>query len=209
VWPTAPRRLWPLLSLAAATALARALVELDRLLAVDLKWPNDVLLKGRKVAGILVETADTPGSSGAAVIGVGVNVGPGSVPDECAREATSVSEAAGKPILRRRLLVAFLRHFQDEYLLLERGNQRAVVENWKALSSMWNETPVWLIEGERRIAGTTCGLNDDGALQVRLRDGTTMSVVASDVSVRTAGPLIQNPPASRPMSCRVQEDSDP
>src|SRR5512139_303068 len=87
VRPLSPRRHWPLLSLLTSVAVARSIEDvaaglegIRQAVQVDLKWPNDVLLSGRKAAGILIEATDTPGGSGAVVIGVGVNVGIDSVP---------------------------------------------------------------------------------------------------------------------------------
>lgn len=154
-------------------------------LRVDLKWPNDVLLSGKKVAGILIEAADRPGGSGtAAVIGVGVNVGIDSVPDGMEGSATSVSCEAGDAVPRRVLIVTFLRCFQQEYESFERGEHRAILERWRSFSSMWDGTRIWLSEGDTCREATTCGLSDHGALHVRLSDGTEETVLAADVSVR-------------------------
>ncbi len=194
VFPSAPRRHWPLLSLLTSFSVARAIEELSRRanarrsLRVDLKWPNDVVLSGKKVAGILIETADSPDGSGAAVIGVGVNVGIDSVPDELEHSATSVSREAGEAIPRRRLLVAFLRGFQNEYLLFERGERSIVLEHWKAASSMWNGRNVRLYDGDTCREATTCGLSDFGALKVRFPDGSEETVLAADVSIQCCYP---------------------
>ena len=190
VHPASPRRHWPLLSLLTSVAVARSLEELPGRgitrgsLRVDLKWPNDVLLSGKKVAGILIETADSSGGSGAAVVGVGVNVGIDSVPPGMEDSATSVSREAGTGVPRRALLVAFLRHFQQEYLLFERGERQAILEHWKTASSMWNGARVRLCEGDTWREATTCGLSESGAMRVRLPDGSEETVLAADVSLR-------------------------
>ncbi len=186
VRPTAERHYWPLLSLVSATALALALKDLDPLLVVDLKWPNDVLLNGRKVAGILSEVAESPEGADAVVIGIGINVKADSVPAGLEPEATSVSGETGQEVARRRLLVSFLRHFQMQYLCLERGDGEAIVERWKALSTMWQGRQVWVIEDGRRFEATTCGLTAFGALRVRLSDGNEKAFLSADVSIRPA-----------------------
>ncbi len=181
--PTAERQCWPLLSLAAATAVALALKEMEPSLIVDLKWPNDVLLKGRKVAGILSEAAEGPDGAAAVVIGIGINVKADSVPAGLEPEATSVSGEIGRDVPRRRLLVSFLRHFQMQYLRLERGDGKTIVETWKAFSTMWQGRRVWVTENERHFEATTCGLTDLGALCVLLGDGSEVAILSADVSV--------------------------
>jgi BirA family biotin operon repressor/biotin-[acetyl-CoA-carboxylase] ligase len=190
VHPSSPRRHWHMLSLLTSVAVARSIEESSRPVnarssfGVDLKWPNDVLLAGKKVAGILIETADSPDGPGAAVIGVGLNVGADSVPEALEHSATSVSREAGEAIPRRRLLVAFLRHFQNEYLLFERGERRLVLEHWKEASSMWDGKDVRIYDGKTWRDAITCGLSDIGALKVRFSDGSEEAVLAADVSVR-------------------------
>ena len=190
VHPASPRQHWPLLSLLTSVAVARSIEDLAgsgiprQPLHVDFKWPNDVLLSGKKVAGILVETAVSPGGPGAVVVGVGVNVGIESVPRGMEDSATSVSLEAGAEVPRRPLLVSFLRHFQQEYLLFERGDREEILEHWKAGSSMWNGVRVLVCEGNVCREATTCGLSDSGAIHVRLPDGREESLMAADVSLR-------------------------
>ena len=183
--PGVERRAWPLLSLAAAAALARCLqaVAAD----VALKWPNDVLIGGRKVAGILIETVDRPGGSPAAVIGVGVNVARNSIPPGMEDSAASVSSATGSDVLRQSLLVSFLGEFQRTYLLFEAGRHREIVDEWESLAPMSRNTGVWLEDGEGPREAVTCGLTDLGCLRVRFPDGGEGTVLAGDVSLRYSG----------------------
>ena len=89
---------WPLLTHVASIALAQVLKELSaeqwipHPLAVDLKWPNDVLLSGKKTAGILLETVQQEQHAAAAVLGVGINIKSESLPEELKEIATSVSQ---------------------------------------------------------------------------------------------------------------------
>jgi BirA family biotin operon repressor/biotin-[acetyl-CoA-carboxylase] ligase len=190
VCPKTPSSRWPLLTHMASTALVFAIRELESedviplSLDLELKWPNDVMICGKKAAGILLETVGTGSSLSAAVIGVGVNVAAGSFPPALQGRAISLNEAAGVRVPRRRLLVRFLYHFQLGYELFTRGEYQAILEQWKRFSHMWSDTPVWITEGEQIRSGVTAGLTDEGALRVRGADGAEEVILAGDVSVR-------------------------
>ncbi len=190
VQPLRPQRHWVVLTHAASAAMARSVRDLfrefflEKPLAVDLKWPNDVLVSGRKAAGILLECL--PGKSGesAAVIGVGVNVGRECVPPSLEHTATALNHEAGLAVPRRWLLVRFLLHFQLLYGLFQDGNSHAVLEAWKSCSSMWKDTAVSIVDSEGERHGVTCGLTENGALRVRGAEGREEIVLAADVSIR-------------------------
>ena len=190
--PGQPRRAWSLLTHAASVALAETLeglsaeLPLRRPLEVDLKWPNDVLLSGRKCAGILLETERADDMQPAAVVGVGVNVHAGSVPLMSASEAACLDEMAETAVPRRRVLVGFLQRFHHWHGIFESGNHRELLARWKSLSSMWDGTPVWIMEGASRRAVVTCGLDDNGALRVRTAEGKVETVLAGDIRLRRA-----------------------
>jgi BirA family transcriptional regulator, biotin operon repressor / biotin---[acetyl-CoA-carboxylase] ligase len=188
--PGQPRKSWPLLTHVTSVALAETLRNLavdgiiPHPLDVDIKWPNDVLISGKKCAGILLETASTDEGNPAAVVGLGINVHEGSVPEFLESEAVCLDEMAQTFVPRRQLMVRFLHQFQLCYLLFENGNQKEILRRWKSLSSMWNGIPIWITEGEIRRAGVTCGLNEIGALLVRTTEGKTETIFAGDISVR-------------------------
>lgn len=188
--PGRPQNQWPLLTLVASVALAKTLCELPkdglipRALDLELKWPNDVLISGRKTAGILLETAGVGGAWSAAVVGVGINVGKSELPAVLRDQVTSVSAAAGVLVPRRPLLVRFLYHFQIGFRLFEQADDAGILEQWKSFSRMWMDTPVWIVEDERRRAAVTRGLSPTGALLVETADGTTETLIAGDVSIR-------------------------
>jgi BirA family biotin operon repressor/biotin-[acetyl-CoA-carboxylase] ligase len=189
--PTQPLKSWPLLTHVASVALVETVKDLHTLkviphaLDVDLKWPNDVLISGRKCAGILLEIV-TEGSSPAAVVGLGINIRQGSVPEPLQSTAVCIDEMADAEVPRRRFLVNYLRKFQECYLMFEDGGQRKLLERWKGHSSMWDGAPVWITEGDTRRRAITCGLNDVGALMVKTPEGKMETVLAADVSVDRA-----------------------
>jgi BirA family biotin operon repressor/biotin-[acetyl-CoA-carboxylase] ligase len=153
-------------------------------LDVDLKWPNDVLLGGKKCAGILLETAETENLNHALILGVGINVHEGSNPESATFEAVCLDEAAATVVPRRQLLVQFLFYFQLAYQLFEKKMHSELLERWKSLSSMWKEVPIWIYENGERKPAVTCGLNELGALLVRTEGGAVETVVAGDISIR-------------------------
>jgi BirA family transcriptional regulator, biotin operon repressor / biotin---[acetyl-CoA-carboxylase] ligase len=187
--PAQEKKFWPLLTHVASVALGETLKDLSRHviisqpLEIDIKWPNDVLLSGKKCAGILLETVLTEGENPAAIVGVGVNVHPGSVPDFLKTEAACIDEMAKAFVPRRLLLVQFLRHFQLYYMMFERGQHADLLERWKGLSSMWNGARVLITDGNLSRQAETCGLNEMGALLVRTADGKQETLLAGDVSV--------------------------
>jgi BirA family biotin operon repressor/biotin-[acetyl-CoA-carboxylase] ligase len=187
--PGQPQNRWPVLTHVASVALVQALEELSaglpRPLDIDLKWPNDVLLSGKKTAGILLETASAgPGGGFAAVAGVGVNVGAACVPEELREVATSVAAEAGVAVPRRTLLVRYLRNFQELYGLFESGRHAEVLDRWKRRSTMWDGVAVQVVEGSSTRLGVTCGLDELGALRIRMAEGVEETVIAGDVTVR-------------------------
>jgi len=189
--PLQDLQFWPLLTHVASVALVETLKELQALNVIpkmpdiDLKWPNDVLISGRKCAGILLEAA-TEGSTQAAVVGVGINFRPGSVPEPLAAVATCLDEMAGATVPRRKVLVSFLKNFQECFAIFEQGKFAELLDRWKSHSSMWKDTHVWITEGNERRNAITCGLNEMGALMVRMADGRVETVYAADVSVSKA-----------------------
>ena len=188
--PSQPWKYWPILTHVTAGALIYALkgierqMDLPKPLDMDLKWPNDVLLSGKKCAGILLETVLSDENDAAAIIGVGINVHPGSVPEDLANVAACVDDAAGVSVPRRRLFIRFLKYFQYGYRLFQEGKFEEILERWKGFSSMWNGAPVTLFEGNRTRNAVTCGLDEIGALRARFEDGSVETVLAGDVSVR-------------------------
>ena len=190
--PVQPWRFWPVLTHVAAVALIYALksversMKLPKTLDIDLKWPNDILLAGRKCAGILLESV-TPGEeNAAAIVGVGINVHPGSVPDALADSAVCLDDAVGAAVPRRRLLIQFLKYFQNGYLLFQEGKFGEILERWKSFSSMWNDTPVTIFENMQTRDAITCGLDEIGALRARFADGSIETVLAGDVRLRVS-----------------------
>ncbi len=190
--PGQAEKYWPLLTHVASVALVRTLQELydtrriPHPLAMDIKWPNDVLISRKKCAGILLQTLHE-NANAAVVVGVGINVHRGSVPQGMEEEAVCIDEAAHTVVPRRMILVWFLKHFQIVYSSFEHGGHKEVLESWKHHSHMWNGVPVWIEQGADRRTAVTRGIDDSGALLVETEEGAIETILSGSVRVRRAG----------------------
>ena len=175
------RRQIGVLPLLAGLALARGLETLGA--RADLKWPNDLLLDGRKVSGILVEGRRTPEGGDAAVIGVGVNVGQAAedFPPELRELATSLA-LGGVGTAREDVAAAFLNALEPLWAEFQEGDRRVVLDAWKARAIFWGrKLRVHGAGGE--FEGVARDLDRDGALILEREGGERVTVHAGDVEL--------------------------
>ncbi|MFV0446448.1 MAG: biotin--[acetyl-CoA-carboxylase] ligase [Planctomycetaceae bacterium] len=156
---------WPALSLSVGLAIALTVESQLRTADVRLKWPNDVYLNGRKVAGILIESPAA--ASNRLVIGIGLNVNNSltHAPDDVRHRAVAMTDVAGSILdrtdLLRRLLV------EIEQLLTELAvDSPGLATEWRRHCLLTGRSVV-IADSTRTIAGTCLGLDDDGALRVQ------------------------------------------
>ena len=118
--------------MASATALRRA-IESQTGLKPEIKWPNDILVHGRKVAGILTELSAELDHVKYVVLGIGVdvNLNPGDFPAELRKVATSLKAELGKPVSRPDLAVAILRELDHDYARIAAGQFAALADEWE------------------------------------------------------------------------------
>jgi BirA family biotin operon repressor/biotin-[acetyl-CoA-carboxylase] ligase len=165
--------------LSVALALAQTHPALDRHL--DIKWPNDVLWQGRKLCGILVESSLQDNALRYLVVGIGINVSQAAFPDEIRTRAVSVSQATGATVSRHDLLVRVLGHLDANLGQLADGRWPALRQHWERRSSFAHGRKVKFFDRGRPVLGTTCGLTEDGALVVQLRDGTRQALYHGEI----------------------------
>ena len=179
--PRTDAREWPLITLAAAVAVRDALEEACALRA-DIKWPNDLLASGRKLCGILAETAE--GAAGRAVVlGIGLNLTNRAFPAEILEAATSVEEQTGRANDPERLLAALTRQLARRYEELHaRGGASLILCAWEARSTYAHGRRVRVALAGETFGGVTRGLEPDGALRVETDDGRVRVVRAGDVT---------------------------
>ena len=180
LFPKAPPSLAPLFTLGTAVAMHNA-IERDTRLDVDIKWPNDLLVGGKKVCGILAEIQAEIDLVKTMIIGVGVNVNHERFPEEIGYRASSLRIASGRMQSRLEILSEFLEELEGLYLDFERKGPQRIIEQWTRLSSFANGRKIEINDGVRKISGLTRGLNPLGALRVEQRDGRVEEVYSGDV----------------------------
>jgi BirA family biotin operon repressor/biotin-[acetyl-CoA-carboxylase] ligase len=160
------------LSLVTGLALQSAVEQIDRHVLVDLKWPNDLLIHGRKFAGILTEMSAEATAVRHIVVGIGINVNQTDFPDELRQTATSLRLATGTEWSRLELCAALLKSLEREYqnLVANRGAPAEVLRRFEERSSSVRGRRV-VIEDNGGVEGTTEGLDPRGFLQVSTREG--------------------------------------
>lgn len=176
--PRMPAQFLPLLPLAAGLAAAEA-IRVVAGLAVDLRWPNDLLLGERKAGGILVETRTAGIALDFAVVGVGINVRQRGFSSDLATPATSLDLEAGSSISRQTLLIALLESLERETLGLLDPEAAASVAARVEQASTWIRGRRVEVHGPQACTGVTAGLDEHGFLLVRTAEGL--------VTVQTGG----------------------
>jgi BirA family biotin operon repressor/biotin-[acetyl-CoA-carboxylase] ligase len=166
------------LSLAAGLAVAEALEGMG--VRARLKWPNDVEVEGKKLAGVLAESAAAPGGAEWVVVGIGVNLDP---EEELPEAATSVRDLGlgGGAADRADLAAAVLARLAVWYDALRREEACAVLSAWRERALPWWDRPVEAKSGDLVLRGVARGLDDRGALVLELPDGSRRTVVSGDV----------------------------
>lgn len=171
----------PLLTMMAGLS-AHSAVEAVTGLAVDLKWPNDLIIRGKKAGGILTEMHAEPGMVRFVVVGIGLNVNQERFPGELAGLATSLRQETGKAQSRMELLVRLLREFESDYNRFLREGIPGVIQRFEVVSSYAHGKKVRVTNGTESYVGTTAGLGPEGLLQVEREDGRVVTVIAGDVA---------------------------
>jgi BirA family biotin operon repressor/biotin-[acetyl-CoA-carboxylase] ligase len=148
----------------------------------DIKWPNDLLVQGRKVAGILTELSADPDRIHFVVLGIGVNLNASreDFPPELSETATSVLAVTGHPVPRAAFAAELALRLEEWLDLHAAQGFRPVRERWRALSATLGQEV--LVTSERReIRGVAVDVDEDGALRIRTADGNEERVLAGDV----------------------------
>ncbi len=181
--PAISMQLVPQLTLLCAVAVAETIKGLTSG-AAGIKWPNDVLLEGKKVCGILAEVNFANGQPEHVIIGLGINVNQ-SLPDlpaDCRETTTSLKIELGQQVARLSVLTQFIQHWDKHYRGFLQEGYRYLRPHWLA-----NNVTLGRIVNINRtnevISGKAIDISEQGGLLVRLTDGKVQEFLAEDVSL--------------------------
>ncbi len=172
--PISPADL-PVVTLALGLATAEA-IEQTSGLPCDLRWPNDVLIKERKVAGILAQLQER-----CVVAGIGINVNQTALPENLRTPAASLRMITGRPLQREPLVVSLLARVEEFAVLLVEQGPETIIKSFTAASSyVLHRRVVYETDHEAR-KGFTLGLDNNGFLQVRDEAGRIQTLYTGSV----------------------------
>lgn len=177
--PNLPIREASKLTLTAASAFARAFNQLG--LDVSIKWPNDLLMNGKKIGGILTEMQTEGDRIQAVILGFGINVNGEHIPEELRHRATSIFLETGKAHRRSELFAHLLYELEVEYDLLLNEGFVPVRRHWLEFSAYLNE-PIQLSSSGALRDGMMRGISEEGALLLE-RDGRVEAIYSAEIAV--------------------------
>ena len=171
------------LTVASAVALRRAIVAETKLFP-EIKWPNDILVNGKKVAGILTELSAELDKVRYIILGIGidVNLGANEFPAELRKTATSLKIEAGEPVSRAALAVAILARLDEVYAEITAGNFLEIANEWEEHCGTIGKN-VAVHMGDRTLRGRAESLDDAGALLLRTEHGRLEPIFGGDVTL--------------------------
>jgi BirA family biotin operon repressor/biotin-[acetyl-CoA-carboxylase] ligase len=178
--PPLPPTEMPPLTLTAAVAVVRALRRVTGL-APGIKWPNDLLLNGKKLGGILTEMETESDRIRYLVVGLGLNVNNLDLPPELKTTATSLALAAGRTFPRLNILTVWLEEFEALYERFLAREFPEILEEWKRYTVTLGR-PVRVRQGPVEICGQALEVAPDGALLVQTGTGEIVRVTSGEIA---------------------------
>jgi len=175
--PEAPR-----ITLLTAVAVAEAIWEKAHIVAM-IKWPNDILIQGKKVCGILTEMSSEPDSVNYIIVGIGINVNNDEFPEELQSKATSLKIEVGREINRIELMAGVLERMEYYYRSGLGPGFDKVIKRWRELSCNLGKA-VKIIGRKEIFEGIALDVDSNGALIVKKDNGEIVKVLSGDVSLR-------------------------
>lgn len=180
LWPQVEVHRLPQLTLLAAVAVAETITNSCNL-PVILKWPNDVLLHGKKIAGILTEGV-WQGTALRIIIGIGINVNTTAEqwPEALRPQVSSLALESGRTWSRSHLIALLLGHLERLYHIFQQQGIAPILPRWLHFAPITGR-PVHFVEEHRKLYGTVTGLDSDGALLVQGADKKIYRIIAGEV----------------------------
>ena len=179
---TAPDRA-PMLTLVMACSVAEGIMDCEDV-EVQIKWPNDIIINGRKLVGILTEMSTQIDYINHVTVGVGINVNMTEFPEEIRATATSLRLETGHVVRRAPLIAAVTARLEKNYeVFLQTEDMSGLMEKYSSLLVNRGKE-VMVLGAKEQYRAYAVGINNTGELIVRREDGTEEAVYAGEVSVR-------------------------
>lgn len=168
---------------AAAVAVARSITKFCNVKA-GIKWPNDIIVNGKKVCGILTEMNAEQDRVNFLVIGIGVNVNTAEddIPDDLKAKATSLRQELGSMVSRKGLVINMLEQLDDVYSIFINQGFKGIIDECKSLSVTLGREVI-VTQAGHELTGSAVDIGYDGKLKVETADGM-VEIISGDVSVR-------------------------
>lgn len=172
----------PMLTLVMACGVAEGIMDCADV-KVQIKWPNDIIVSGKKLAGILTEMSTQVDYIDHVTVGVGINVNVQNFPEEI-QTATSLLSETGTQTKRAPVIAAVMKHFEENYkIFMQTEDMSGLMEKYSSL--LVNQgREVLILEKDAEYKAYAEGINQKGELVVRREDGTVENICAGEVSVR-------------------------
>lgn len=173
----------PMLTLVMALSVAQAIKDVVNQ-ETCIKWPNDIVMNGKKICGILTEMSSEIDYVNHVVIGVGININQTHFEQELREKATSILLETGRNIRRSILVARVMERFEQNYeCFLKSEDLSLMKQDYEAYLVNCNRK-VRIVEPTGTFEGTALGINEQGELRVKKEDGTVVEIFAGEVSVR-------------------------
>ena len=168
--PNIPPQHGMMLTMAASVSVVQGIQEVTGLTS-EIKWPNDVLINGRKVCGVLTELDAEMNRINYSIVGVGVNVN-NKLDEGLYGRATTVSEEFGSQVSRVKLLQSILKNFDENYGKLIDGDYDFIRKIWVSFSNIINRK-IQVKDDNKTIQGVVTGVDEDGCLILKTNEGVS------------------------------------
>jgi BirA family biotin operon repressor/biotin-[acetyl-CoA-carboxylase] ligase len=174
-----------MLTIVAAMAVADAVKKVSKL-PVKIKWPNDIVINGKKLCGILTEMSVELSAINYVVVGIGINVNNTAFPEEIAQTATSMYLEQKSYVNRSRVIATVTDAFERYYEIFMETQDLSGLRADYEQDLVNRDVRVRVVSGQGIVEdeGTALGIDAFGRLKIRLDDGTVKNVMAGEVSVR-------------------------
>jgi BirA family transcriptional regulator, biotin operon repressor / biotin---[acetyl-CoA-carboxylase] ligase len=172
-----------LMTLAAGWSLGVTLKKMGAA-PIIVKWPNDIVLQGKKIAGVLCEMKSRGNEVEYVVVGIGINISqkPKDFSLEVAAHAGSLELLTGKIWDKEKILQNFLQAFFPEVKKLEEGKAADLIQQWEGISDLLGRK-IRVRSGQKPLEGTVLGLNPQGHLRLKLGDGSIQNLIDEETTL--------------------------